>query len=151
MSGARVIPIGWGGTPNGVPGRRCGTRGARPAFTLVEVLATLVLIGIILPVAMRGVSVALAAASQAKHRAEAATLADSKLNQLVAEGSMTTAMQSGDFSPEHPDYHWAVQTAQRDFGLTEVNLRVTWSERGQEHNLVVSTFNYDVNSSSGAQ
>ena len=117
-------------------------RRSRHGFTLVEVLATLVLIGIILPVAQRGVSIALASASIAKHRAQAATLADSKLNQLLAEGQLNTANQSGDFMPEHPDYHWNVQTAQRDYGLTEVNLRVIWLERGQEHELVVSTLTY---------
>ena len=63
-------------------------------------------------------------------------------NQLLAEGQLNSANQSGEFMLEHPDYHWNVQTAQRDYGLTEVNLRVMWLERGQEHELVVSTLAY---------
>ena len=39
---------------------------ARRGFTLIEVLATLVLLGIVMPVAMRGVSLALAASSIAR-------------------------------------------------------------------------------------
>src|SRR5690348_6677471 len=59
-------------------------RGAgRQGFTLVEVLAALVILGIVLPVAMRGVSLSLAAASNAKHMNVAAQLADQKLNEVV--------------------------------------------------------------------
>ena len=52
-------------------------------FTLVEVLATLVLMGIVIPVAMHGVSIAMSAASNARKTAEAATLAETKLNELL--------------------------------------------------------------------
>ena len=27
---------------------------------------------------------------------------------------------TGDFTPDHPDYHWTMQTDQRDYGLNEV-------------------------------
>ena len=46
------------------------------AFTLVEVLATLALIAIVLPVAMNGISLATAAAGVAKQQMEAASLAE---------------------------------------------------------------------------
>src|SRR4051794_38319604 len=61
-------------------------RAMRAGFTLIEVLATLVLLGIILPAAMRGVSIGLAMASHARHVTEAAQLAEAKLNELVATG-----------------------------------------------------------------
>ena len=57
----------------------------RRGFTLVEVLATLVLLGIILPIAMRGVSMAMAAASNARRTAEATSLAEAKLNMLLVD------------------------------------------------------------------
>ena len=44
---------------------------SRRGFTLAEVLITLLFLAIVLPVAMRGVSLALAAASHAKHTREA--------------------------------------------------------------------------------
>ena len=66
-------------------------RSGRAGFTLVEVLATLVLLGIVVPVAMRGVSVALAAAQTAKRTAEATSLAQSKLNEMIADGSWQTS------------------------------------------------------------
>jgi general secretion pathway protein I len=111
----------------------------RSAFTLVEVLATLVLIGIVIPVAMQGVSVAMSAASNARRTAEAATLAEAKLNQLVVTGEWQFAGQSGDFGAQWPGYKWTAQTTQHDFGVTEIALRVNWQERGRERYLTVST------------
>jgi prepilin-type N-terminal cleavage/methylation domain-containing protein len=112
------------------------------AFTLPEVLATLVLLGIVVPVAMRGVSVALASAQTAKRQAEAASLAQSKLNELITDGSWQTSGSSGDFSPEHPDYRWTCENASRNYGTNEVALHVTWTQRGQERSLTLSTLVY---------
>ena len=111
----------------------------RHGFTLVEVLATLVLLGIVLPIAMRGVSTAMQAASKAKRTAEATSLAETKLNELVADGTWASGSQSGDFAPEQPEYQWACLTAVRDYGLTEVAVRVTWMDRGQVREMIVAT------------
>src|SRR4051812_31300269 len=77
--------------------------GRRRGFTLIEVLATMVLLGIIIPVAMRGVSISLAAADKAKHTSQAAALAESKLNDLLTQsasgGSGGGSNLSGDFAP----------------------------------------------------
>ena len=56
--------------------RKASNQGFRRqrAFTLVEVLATLVLVAIILPVAMKGISLAAATAGDAKRKMEAAAL-----------------------------------------------------------------------------
>ena len=119
------------------------TRCRRSAFTLIEVLATLVLLAIVLPVAMRGVSIALGAASSAKHTAEATTLAESKLNELVADGSWLTSGQGGDFAPDKPDYRWECVTESHDYGLSQVAVRVVWKERGQDRDLIVCTLASD--------
>jgi prepilin-type N-terminal cleavage/methylation domain-containing protein len=131
-----------------------GLRGTRPAeagraeapryhgFTLIEVLATLVLLGIVLPVAMKGVSTALSMSSQAKHMAEASALAQTKLNAFIIDPANNSAT-SGDFSPERPEYKWTIETQPRDYGLTEVLLHVTWQERGQPRQLTVSTLAYE--------
>ena len=112
----------------------------RNAFTLVEVLATLVLIGIVIPVAMQGVSVAMSAASNARRTAEAASLGEAQLNRLVASHDWQFGVVSGDFTPHHPDYKWSVETYPRDFAVTEIILHVTWLDRGRERSLAVSTF-----------
>ena len=118
------------------PRRTCHSR---RGFTLVEVLATLVMLAIILPIAMRGVSMAMAAASNAKRTAEATALAEAKLNMLIADGTWASGSLSGDFAPDQPEYQWACLTQQRDYGLTEVAVRVTWSDRGQTREMIVAT------------
>ena len=62
--------------------RRSQLRPRRAGFTLIEVLAALVLIGVVLPVAMKGVSIAMQAASHARHTGEAVELARHKLTEL---------------------------------------------------------------------
>ena len=114
-------------------------RQSRRAFTLVEVLATLVMLAIILPIAMRGVSMAMAAASNARRTAEATTLAETKLNELLADGTWASGSLSGDFAPTQPEYQWACLTQTRDYGLTEVAVRVTWADRGHDREMIVTT------------
>ena len=123
--------------------RTASVASARPraGFTLIEVLATLLLLGIVVPVAMRGVSLALAAASTARRTAEAATLAESKLNELIADGTWQTGGTTGDF-PDHPDYTWTCENVSRDYGTSELSLRVKWVQRGVERTLDVSTLVY---------
>jgi general secretion pathway protein I len=118
-------------------------------FTLIEVLATLLLVGIVLPVTMRGVSLALAAASNARHVAEATSLAETKLSELTTDTLSATTAASGDFGQEHPGYTWASQRVARDYGLTEIVLRVDWIERGQSKSLTLSTLSYESTSTGG--
>jgi prepilin-type N-terminal cleavage/methylation domain-containing protein len=131
-------------TRNRLIAARRRPRGARAAFTLVEVLATLALIGIVIPVSMRGVTLALNAASHAKHQAAAATLAESKLSEMVAQGDWSFGAGSGDFGQDWPGYQWACTTANPDpnVNVTEVTVTVTWTERGQSRDVSIATFVY---------
>jgi len=121
------------------PRRPHGNRG----FTLVEVLVSLVLMGIVLPVAMRGITIATRASSVARHLAEAANLGEAKLNEMVAQGDWASTTQ-GDF-PDFPAYRWTLESVNRDFDLTELRMAVIWKDRGQDRPLYVSTFVYDAN------
>src|SRR4051812_32907857 len=56
----------------------------RRGFTLVEVLATVAFIAIVLPVAMQGISLSVRTAGNARKQAEAAILAQSKLDETLA-------------------------------------------------------------------
>ena len=123
--------------------RRRAVHARRGGFTLIEVLATLVLLGIVMPVAMRGVSLALAASSIARRTAEATSLAEMKLNELVADGTWQTGGTGGDFADQNqPDYRWTCENASRDYGTHEVILHVTWTQRGQERTLSLATLVY---------
>src|SRR6185436_14866016 len=114
----------------------------RKAFTLVEVLVTLVFMGIVLPVAMRGLSLSLSAASHARHMNEAASLAESKLSEIAIEQSAMGTATSGDFGPDHPGYRFAVESVARDFGMTEIIVHVMWNEGAAERSTSLATLVY---------
>jgi prepilin-type N-terminal cleavage/methylation domain-containing protein len=126
-------------------------RRRRSGFTLVEVLASLVIMGIVLPFAMRGASLAMHAGSVARHQAEAATLGEAKLTEMVSMGSWADTGQ-GDFGNDFPQYRWSMENIQRDIGVTELNLSVIWQERGEDRSIKLSTYVYvpTGNASTGA-
>jgi prepilin-type N-terminal cleavage/methylation domain-containing protein len=126
------------------------TRGR--GFTLVEVLATMTLMGIALPVLMNGISVASHCADVARHRSEAAALAESQLTEIVATGNWQPgASASGDFSPDWPEYRW--QSTVSDWtqnGLEQIDLHVTWKGRDGDRDIVLSTLVYNnINAGTG--
>ena len=123
-------------------------KNARGGFTLVEVLAAMVLIGVVLPIAMTAVSNALHVASVARHSAEAARLAQSKLEELQLSGD-SLASGGGDFGQDYPRYKWTSQvgTSANEYGLVEVRVFVTWLDRNQDRSVSVSTFVSDSSTS----
>jgi type II secretory pathway pseudopilin PulG len=121
-----------------------GRVGRRRAFTIVEVLATLTLAAIILPVAVHGILLCLATASNARQQAQAASLAQSKLAELVATGELYDAEMSGDFGEDLPEYTWAAQVNEweEDSRLVQVDVAVLWTRRGQQRHVALSTLVY---------
>ncbi|AQQ09131.1 type II secretion system protein I [Sedimentisphaera cyanobacteriorum] len=101
----------------------------RKAFTLIEVLAAVVLVGIILPVAVSGISMAVRVGSNSAKIQRAAILAEDKLAEIRLEKLWTKSEQTGDFEEEgFDDYKW-IMTAQdwTDPSLLEVDITVYWS------------------------
>jgi len=116
----------------------------RRGLTLVEVLATIVMMAIVLPPAMQGISMCVAAAGDARHRTEAAALAEAKLDEMLATGDWQFGSTSGDFGEAWPEYHWEMTSGlwQSDSTMAEVGVRVTWTSREQEREVVLTTLVY---------
>jgi len=126
---------------SGCDKRRAGA--GRRGFTLVEVLATLVLLAVILPVAMRGIALDTRTAADARDRAEAASLAETKLSELLSSGAWQSGEQSGDFGADWPQYAWKVEVSDWEGStLKLLSVRVEWTSRGQQRNASVSTLVY---------
>jgi type II secretory pathway pseudopilin PulG len=123
-------------------------------MTLVEVLATIVMMSIVLPAAMQGISMCVAAAGAARHRSEAAALAEAKLGELLATGDWQFGSTSGDFGEAWPEYRWAVSSGlwESDSTMAQVAVRVTWTSREQEREVVLTTLVYqgETTTSSGS-
>ena len=126
-------------TKNTAEGGYATTRG----FTLIEVLAAIVLVAIVLPVVMRGISLATSAAGISRQRTEAASLGSMKLHELVATGQWQNGSTSGDFAGEYPDYQWSAQIADwTDPDLEQLDVKVMWTARGRQQSITVSTLIY---------
>ena len=128
--------------------RRRG-RSRRHGITLVEVLATIVLMGIVLPVAIQAITQCTTAAALARQRSEAASLAEAKLNEMLADPLRDFSATSGDFGPAWPAYHWTLMGGQwSDPTLQMLQVRVSWTSRGRERDVIVSTLVYQSQSMS---
>ena len=109
-------------------------------FTLVEVLAAIVLTAIVLPVAMEGISLATSVADAARNRTEAAGLARSKLAELQVTRGWQAGNLSGDFGEDFPKYRWRADFAPwNSTTLQQLDVRVTWNAAGREMSVTVST------------
>jgi general secretion pathway protein I len=141
--------------PRNLPAR---SRRRRHGFTLIEVLATIMLLAIVIPAIQEGLHVATGMASSAKHRTEAAALAESKLNELVATNEWQTGQTAGDFNPDWPDYRWQATLSSWQFdnttaGLQQLDVQVSWVYRNRTDSVTVSTLVYvraDTSSNTGS-
>ena len=134
----------WPGTGADLSRRR---HRPRAGFTLVEVLIALLLIAIILPAVMQGISLATTAGAVAKRRGEAGALAESKLAELSTANAWQTAATSGDFLDQGErwrDYRWSADVVNwTQPEVQELRVTVTWPGRGgADESLTLSTLVY---------
>jgi general secretion pathway protein I len=120
------------------PRRTISSRG----FTLPEVLAALVLIGVVLPVAMRGIAASTTVAARARHVAEATELARHKLTELSLLADSNGYTGGGELGTDWPDYRYESRASEREYGVTEVTVEVFWKSRGQDESVTLSTLAY---------
>jgi general secretion pathway protein I len=119
----------------------------RRGFTLIEVLAAMLLMAIVLPTVMQGVAAATRTASDSRHRTEAAGLAEEKLNEILATGQWQGGTLSGDFGNDWPGYRWqanvngwAADTT--SVGLQQIDLSVLWNGPTRQQSITLSTLAY---------
>jgi len=119
------------------------------AFTLIEVLATIMLMAIVLPVVMEGITLSSRAASTARRRTEAAGLAEGKLSEIISTNLWQPGSNiSGDFGPDWPDYRWQAAAEPWAMDTTganiqQITLTVTWVARGRPDSLALSSLAYE--------
>ena len=111
------------------------------AFTLVEVLAALLLVAVVLPVAMRGVAIAALASRDARMRVEATELAEAEMTDLIATGAWQTANLSGDFGSDWPEYTWTADVGDWNgvAALRQLTVQVKWTSRFRTRSVGLAT------------
>jgi prepilin-type N-terminal cleavage/methylation domain-containing protein len=112
-------------------------------FTFIELLATIVLIGIIMPVAMRSIGLCTQLGGHSRRQIEAATLARTKLTELTVSQDWKTSQKSGDFGSDWPGYRWTTTVSNwTDSAVRQLDLTVTWQSQGLQRSLTFSTLVY---------
>ena len=119
------------------------TKRTGSAFTLIEVLATLVLVGIVLPVVVDGILLVLATAGNAIDRTEAASLTQNLMSEIVASGDYQDVESSGRFGTHGPQYSWSAQWNEWDApSVKQLTVTVRWQRRNRERDVTLSTLVY---------
>jgi type II secretory pathway pseudopilin PulG len=120
--------------------RSCAARPACAGFTLAEVLAALVFMAIVIPVAVQGLRIASLAGQVAERKAVAARIADRMLNELVVTGQWQTSNQSGSRFEGVHEFTWRAVNDPWELGVLRVlNVEVFFQVQGQEYDVRLST------------
>jgi type II secretory pathway pseudopilin PulG len=112
----------------------------RDAFTLAEVLAALLMMAIIIPVAMEGMSVASRVGVLGQRKAAAMRIAERVLNELIVENQTQQSSASGTTVDGETNYPWSMrsQTWTED-AMIEMVVTVTFTVQGSEYDVSAST------------
>lgn len=114
---------------------------ARAGFTLAEVLAALLFMAIVIPVAMQGLLIASRAGVVSERKGVAMRLAESKLNELVVTGEWQSTAQDGTLQEGFRSYAWRVEAEpwSEDGVMRLLTVHVTVPVEGRDYDVHVST------------
>ena len=115
-------------------------RCAKSGFTLAEVLAAMLFMAIVIPVAVAGLRVASLAGEVSTRKAVACRVADRVLNEALVTGQLQKSSQSGSIREGEIDYEWSI--TMQPSGLDTLSLatvEVTYPARGQNYDVTLST------------
>lgn len=110
------------------------------AFTLAEVLAALLFMAIVIPVAMQAVSVASRAGILGQRKAAAIRIAERVLQEMIVTQQAGTGAMSGTIVENNVSYPWMMtSTPWSEDAMTVVTVKVTFEVQGGTHDVAAST------------
>lgn len=120
---------------------------SRRGFTLVELVVAFLILTIGVVAILELVSQSALNARYAKDRTTAVTLAQQKLEELMAQPDLAAGEMEGDFGDAYPQFRWRAQvkevsdTALSEMGiaLRHITVVVEWRDRGQIRSVQLET------------
>jgi type II secretory pathway pseudopilin PulG len=110
------------------------------AFTLAEVLAALVFMAIVIPVALQGLQIASRAGTVAERKREAARVAERVLNESIVTTNYVQAVSSGTVLEAEREYRWTLRSeAWTESAMQLLSVEVTFPVQGQDYTVPMST------------
>ncbi len=112
----------------------------RRGFTLAEVLAALVFLAIVIPVAVEGLRAASRAGTASQRKAAATRIAEQVLNDWLLSGSRVTGLPRGVVEENGQQYEWTLRSEPwTEDALRLVTVEVLYLVQGDEFDLRLST------------
>jgi len=114
------------------------------AFTLAEVLAALVFMAILIPVALEGLSIASRAGEVAARKGEAALVAEKLLNESIVTTNWNTSVQNGTLRQGLREFRWTLRNDPWEYDPNQNVLRlltveVSFDAQGRDYRVRMST------------
>ena len=112
----------------------------RRGFTLVEVLAALLLMAIIIPVAMDGMSVASRIGVLGQRKAAAMRVAERVLNELIVENQTQQSSSSGTTVDGDTSYPWTMRVESwTEDAMQQMTVTVQFTVQGSVYDISTTT------------
>ena len=116
-----------------------GRRSAH-GFSLVETIAALVIFSIGALALMEVFARCLHSTSTTAGYAHAVQLAQEMIEETITEGPLIEQTDSGNFAPSFPRHAWTLGIMETEqIGLYELEVVVSWDERGRERKYALNT------------
>jgi type II secretory pathway pseudopilin PulG len=119
-------------------------RRATAGFTLAEVLAALVFMAILIPVALEGLSIASRAGEVAARKGDAALVGERILNESLVTTNWNQTIQSGTLRQGFRDFRWTLRNDPWNADLNQSAMRlltveVKFAAQGKDYSVHLST------------
>ena len=116
------------------------TDARRRGFTLAEVLAAMLVMAIVIPIALQGMSIASRAGLLGTRKAAAMRVAERVLNEQFVTGQLTQSQGSGSVADGDTTYRWTLESATwPQDAMTQVTVHVTFTVQGADYEVSAST------------
>ena len=121
--------------------KKCSaSRNAASAFTLAEVLAALLFMAIVIPVAMQGLRVSSRAGELADRKREAARVAERVLNESIVTTNWNKSASSGVVQEGDREYRWSLRNESwTQSAMQLLSVEVAFPVQGEDHTVQLST------------
>jgi hypothetical protein len=129
----------------GIRTNKRGSDSARTsAFTLAEVLAALLFMAIVIPVAVEGLHIATLAGTVAERKGEAARVAERILNESLVTTNWSQPVQRGDVTEGRRQFRWTMHTDPWNQDpaqsvMRQVTIEVSFSAQNRDYTVRMST------------
>ncbi|MGA2748048.1 MAG: hypothetical protein ABSG59_04660 [Verrucomicrobiota bacterium] len=115
----------------------------RPAFTLIELLAAMLFMAIVIPVAMQALQIATRAGEVGERKMIAARIGNKVINELKVTGQLQSSTQGGAVQEGSSTYRWTVSneawTEDTLSQMTVATVTVNFTVQGKNYDVRLST------------